>query len=108
MEPDEIQSAIDRAANKRRELQRPPGLCGEVGADSLDSVESGRHVYKEDRGGAVRRPEAAALARVILQDLMGTITLKPGELKGESWACYKLNPAALVKGSYRTRDSWSG
>jgi hypothetical protein len=44
-------------------------------------------------------PKAAALARVILQDLMGTITLKPGESKGELWASYKLNPAALVKGA---------
>jgi site-specific DNA recombinase len=98
MEPDEIQAAIDRAANKRRELQRP--LASAKSAQILSILPKAAAMYtRKIEEGLSGDPKAAALARVILQDLMGTITLKPGDSKGELWACYKLNPAALVKGA---------
>jgi site-specific DNA recombinase len=99
MEPDEIQAAIDRAANKRRELQRPLASAAKS-AQILSILPKAAAMYtRKIEEGLSGDPKAAALARVILQDLMGTITLKPGESKGELWASYKLNPAALVKGA---------
>jgi hypothetical protein len=44
-------------------------------------------------------PEAALKARVFLRDLLGgSIELRPGKVKGELWATYKISPAMIVKG----------
>jgi hypothetical protein len=40
---------------------------------------------------------AAAKARVILGGMLGPIELTPGEAKGELWATYQWNPAALTR-----------
>ncbi|HEY5608723.1 MAG TPA: hypothetical protein VIM38_10330, partial [Alphaproteobacteria bacterium] len=51
---------------------------------------------KQIKDGLDGDPRAAAKARLILADLLGPITLTPGK-RGELWASYRLNPAALVK-----------
>jgi hypothetical protein len=45
--------------------------------------------------------QAASRARVILRDLLGEITLSPGE-DGSLWASYAMQPAALLKGGAGT------
>jgi site-specific DNA recombinase len=98
LEPDELQAAIDKASAKRQEL-----ISAQVGArDSakvLSLLPKAAAMYRKSiEQGLTGNPQAAAHARVILGDLMGMVTLKPGG-KGELWASYRLNPAALVKGA---------
>jgi hypothetical protein len=43
-------------------------------------------------------PQAASRARVILRDLLGEITLAPGD-DGSLWASYAMQPAVLLRGA---------
>lgn len=99
MRTDEIQVAIDRAEGKRRQLEaaRPHA---KQNARVLSMLPCAAAEYRKQIVlGLEGDPRATAKARVILRDLVGPVTLTPGPGKGELWASYKLNPAALFKGA---------
>jgi hypothetical protein len=99
MASDELQAAIDRAEFKHRELlaARPQAKSkARIGAMLPKAAELYRKQIELGLSGDTR---ATAKARLILRDLVGPVTLTPGPEKGVLWASYKLNPAALVKGT---------
>jgi hypothetical protein len=96
MAPDEIQAAIDRAEEKRRELesQQPEAKAS---AKVLTVLPKAAETYRRLVAQGLDGDERAALkARVFLRELLGRINLKP-EGEGELWAEYGVAPAALLK-----------
>jgi hypothetical protein len=95
MTADEIQAAIDRADNKRRELQQPPDL--KPHANALIELPRAAEAYRKQIGeGLDGNPVAAVKAREILRELFcGEIRLVPGEA-GTLWAKYHLQIIVLL------------
>jgi hypothetical protein len=95
---DELQAGIERAENKRRELLDPRPAERE-NARVLALMPRAAELYREQidlgLGGDLA---AAAKARTILRDMLGEITLSPGE-DGSLWAEYGMQPAALLQGA---------
>jgi hypothetical protein len=93
---DELQAGIERAENKRRELLdvRP---AERENARVLALMPRAAELYREQIDlGLGGDPAAAAKARTILREMLGEITLSPGE-DGSLWAEYAMQPAALLK-----------
>lgn len=107
MTSDEIQAAIERAEEKRRELLSlgdrsvtPPKVAAVLPAAAA--------LYRQQIAeGLTGNPQAALKARVILRALLGTIRLTPGE-NGSLWADYALQPAALLKSAVGAGTDGSG
>jgi site-specific DNA recombinase len=107
MTADELQAAIDRAEQKRRELleldeataqpvkvasvlPRAPALYRKLIAEGLDGD-----------------TQAALKARLILRDLLGKIKLAP-EPDGSLWAVFSVQPAALLRSAAGAGTDGSG
>jgi hypothetical protein len=89
---------IERAENKRRELldARP---AERENARVLALMPRAAELYREQIVlGLGGDPAASAKARTILRDMLGEITLSPGE-DGSLWAEYGMQPAALLRGA---------
>jgi hypothetical protein len=96
MAPDEIQAAIDRAEEKRRELeaQQPEARAG---AKVLSMLPKAAELFRRQVELGLRGDErSASKARVVLRELLGRINLKP-EGEGELWAEYGVQPAAVLR-----------
>ena len=96
--PDELQAAIDRAEAKRRQvfdLQPTERENARVLAMLPRTAELYREQIEQGLGGD---PAASAKARTILREMLGEITLSPGE-GGSLWAEYAIQPAALLMGA---------
>jgi site-specific DNA recombinase len=98
MTTDEIQAAIDRASQKRREIQEQQKIVapsGRVFAMLPRAAEAYRRQITVGLGGD---PRAALKARSILRELFGgKIRLVP-QLDGGLIAHWNLHPGALLKG----------
>lgn len=97
MEPDEIQSAIERAEAKRAQLAQAP-RAKEVNLSVLvpRAAEEYRTVIADAIAG--KTTEAAARARPLLRELLGgPVRMVPGKQAGELWAEFELHPARLVR-----------
>jgi DNA repair exonuclease SbcCD ATPase subunit len=96
MPPDELQAAIERAEQKRQELeaQQPSARAS---AKVLSVLPRAAEMFRRQVEQGSDGDERAALkARVFLRELLGRINLKPkGE--GELWAEYGMQPTALLK-----------
>ncbi len=96
--PDELQAAIDRAEAKRRQVfdvQPTERENARVLAMLPRTAELYREQIEQGLGGD---PAASAKARTILREMLGEITLSPGE-GGSLWAEYAIQPAALLMGA---------
>jgi hypothetical protein len=95
---DELQAGIERAENKRRELLDVRPVERE-NARVLALMPQAAELYREQIDlGLGGDPAAAAKARTILREMLGEITLSPGE-DGSLWAEYAMQPAALLQGA---------
>jgi site-specific DNA recombinase len=86
---DELQAGIERAENKRRELLdvRP---AERENARVLALMPKAAEMYREQIDlGLGGDPSAATKARTILREMLGEITLSPGE-DGSLWAEYAM------------------
>ncbi len=93
---DEIEAAIARAEEKRRELeaQQPEA---QQSAKVLSILPKAAAMYRSQVELGLGGGERAALkARVFLRELLGPIDLRR-EGEGELWAEYGMQPAALLK-----------
>jgi hypothetical protein len=106
MTPDEIQAAIDRAEEKRRELEAQQPAARQS-AKVLAALPKAAELYKRQIAQGLDGNEREALkARVFLRELLGRINLKPeGE---ELWAEYGVAPTALLKVSGGAAFAGSG
>lgn len=96
---DELQAAIDRAEAKRRELQAAQPAARQS-ARILSMLPKAAALYRRQIELGLAGDSSAVLkARVLLHDLLGPVTLAPGKQKGELWASYRMNPAALIRGT---------
>jgi site-specific DNA recombinase len=94
---DELQSAIDRAEAKRRQVFDVQPAERE-NARVLAMLPRTAELYREQIGqGLGGDPAASAKARMILREMLGEIMLSPGE-GGSLWAEYAMQPAALLMG----------
>lgn len=92
---DEFQVAVERAESKRREL-RPEARQN---ARILSLLPRAAELYRQQiEQGLDGDPQGASRARLILRDLLGEITLAPGE-DGSLWASYAMQPAVLLRGA---------
>ena len=101
-----MQAAIDRAEAKRRQVfdvQPTERENARVLAMLPRTGELYREQIDQSLGGD---PAASAKARTILREMLGEITLSPGE-GGSLWAEYAMQPAAPFDGR-RCRNRWSG
>ena len=94
---DELQSAIDRAFQKRRELEAGQPEARESAA-VLAAIPKAAAIYRQQiELGLDGDPRAATKARVILRQLFnGEIVLRPGPDKS-LWAEYEIQPGALIR-----------
>jgi site-specific DNA recombinase len=97
MAADEIQAAIDRASEKRREIQEQQ--IAAPSARMFTMLPRAAEAYRRQITlGLDGDPRAALKARVILRDLFGgKIRLVP-QLDGGLIAHWNLHPGALLKG----------
>lgn len=97
LEPDEIQAAIERAEEKRKDLVDVQPAAKQS-AKMLAMLPKAAEMYRRQIAqGLDNDPRAAGKARMILRKLLnGTIRLIPDQ--GGLWAEYQLQPAALLKG----------
>jgi hypothetical protein len=97
MAPDEIQAAIDRAEEKRRELEAAQPAA-RAGAKVLAMLPKAAALYRAQiEAGLDGDARAAAKARIILRGLFGgKIRLLP-QLDGGLVAEWALQPAALLR-----------
>ena len=107
MTPDEIQAAIDRANEKRRELLSVDSASVPQPKVAATLPHAAALYRKQIAEGLDGNPQAALKARVILRDLLGTIGLTPGE-DGSLWADYALQPAALLRSAVGAGTDGSG
>jgi hypothetical protein len=92
-----LQAAIDRAEAKRRQVfdvQPTERENARVLAMLPRTGELYREQIDQSLGGD---PAASAKARTILREMLGEITLSPGE-GGSLWAEYAMQPAAPFDG----------
>jgi site-specific DNA recombinase len=94
---DELQSAIDRALEKRRQLEAAQPEVKQS-ASILAALPKAAALYRQQiELGLDGDPRAALKARVILRQLFGgKIVLQPGPDQS-LWAEYALQPSALVR-----------
>jgi len=94
---DELQSAIDRALQKRRELEGAQPEARESAA-VLAAIPKAAAMYRQQiELGLDGDPRAASKARVILRQLFNEeIVLRPGPDRS-LWAEYEIRPGALVR-----------
>ena len=94
-EPDELQAAIDRAEQKRRELMESQPAAKESAKMIAMLPKAAKEYRRQIKLGLDQDPRAADKARAILRKLLGRIDLRPGP--DESlWAEYEICPAALL------------
>ena len=97
MPADELQVAIDRAEQKRRELEATQQPLARESAKILPMLTTAATLYRRQiTAGLDGNAREALKARVILRDLLGKVSLEP-EKDGSLWAVYGLQPAALVR-----------
>lgn len=97
--PDELQAAIERAENKRRELEHARNSIG--ASTQIFSVmpKAAEYYGQQISLGLDGDPTAALKARPIVRELLGgKVDLVPGE-DGSLWAEYGLHMAALLQGA---------
>ena len=97
MTADELQAVLDRALQKRKELEAAQPEAKRSAA-LLAALPRAAALYKQQiELGLDGDPRAALKARVILRQLFnGEIVLRPGPDKS-LWAEYQLQPGALVR-----------
>lgn len=97
--PDELQAAIERAENKRRDLAHARNTVGSS-AQILSILPKAAEYYGQQIAlGLDGDRDAAAKARPIVRELLGgKVDLVPGE-DGSLWAEYSLHKAALLQGA---------
>jgi len=95
---DELQAAIERAEQKRRELESTQPVA-KFAAEILLLLPRAAELYRRQIAkGLDGNPREALKSRVILREMFsGKIRLVPGE-DGSLWAEYAYQPAALLKG----------
>jgi hypothetical protein len=96
MVADELQAAIEKAEGKRAELlDQQPAV--RQSAKVLAALPKAADLYRRQIELGLEGDERAALkARIFLRELLGRIDLRR-EGKGELWAEYGMQPAALLK-----------
>ena len=94
---DELQSAVDRAMQKRRDLEAAQPEAKESAA-VLAALPKAAALYRQQiEAGLDGDPRAALKARVILRKLFnGEIVLRPGPDRS-LWAEYEIQPGALIR-----------
>lgn len=107
MTSDEIQAAIERADEKRRELLSLDTLSTQPPKVASILPHAAALYRKQIADGLDGNPQAALKARVILRALLGTIRLTPGA-DGSLWADYALQPAALLRSAVGAGTDGSG
>lgn len=107
MTADEIQAAIERAEQKRRELLDVHRAAEQPATVTAILPRAAELYRKQIADGLDGNPQAALKARVILRDLLGKIRLAPGE-DGSLWAFYSLQPAALLRSAVGAGTDGSG
>ena len=98
LEPDEIQGAIDRAEEKRRELMEMQPAAKQSAKLTAMLPKAAAEYRRQIEMGLDDDPRAAGKARALLRKLLGTIRLCPGPDKS-LWAEYQIYPAALLRGA---------
>ncbi|MCH8099757.1 MAG: recombinase family protein [Proteobacteria bacterium] len=96
LEPDEIQSVIDRVEQKREDLLNEQPVAKESARIISMLPRAAEAFRRQITLGLDKDSRAAGKARVILRKLLGTINLRPGPDKS-LWAEYELCPSALLK-----------
>jgi len=98
MTPDELQAAIERAEQKRRELAAVPLAQARETTRLLTILPNAAELYRRQiaLGLDDAHPQAVLKARMALRELLGKIRLEPGE-NGSLWAAYEVQPAVLVR-----------
>ena len=97
MEPDELEAAIARAEQKRRELLDAQPIAKQS-AKMVSMLPRAADAYRRQIAeGLDNDPRAAGKARAILRKLLGPIRFVPDE-DGGLWAEYEVQPGALLKG----------
>ena len=88
MPADELQVAIDRAEQKRRELEATQQPLARESAKVLPMLTKAATLYRRQITAGLDGNALDALkARVILRDLLGKVSLEP-EKDGSLWAVY--------------------
>ena len=107
MTTDEVQAAIDRAEQKRRELIDMDRVSAKPAQVASVLPRAAALYRKQIAEGLDGDTQAALKARLILRDLLGKIRLAP-EADGSLWAIYSVQPAALLRGAAGAGTDGSG
>jgi hypothetical protein len=99
MEPDELQSAIDRVRAKRQQLAISL-LPADGAAKVLAMLPRAAEIYcKQIIAGLDDNPEATGRAREVLRELIGPVRIiTEGD---EVWGVFELRPNVLLKAADR-------
>jgi hypothetical protein len=105
MTADEIQCAIDRAEQKRRELEAAQPEA-KRSARVLVALPQAAAIYRQQIAlGLDGDPRAAQKARQILRDLLGKVMLSPAD-DGGLWAEYGISAGMLMKVAGTAHHAW--
>lgn len=95
MTPDEIQVAIEKAEGKRAQLAAVTDIGSQAKVIAL--MPRAAELYcQQVRAGLDGHPDAVMRARPLLRELIGEVTVLPGE-GGSLWASYDFQPAVLLR-----------